>query len=532
VEATDSQSNRPSSTESWWESVNDIRFWKGLLILGIILHLIVSFTSDLGLDAHIHATYITVEDGTGINQLDWGETKLVDSGGSDPSSGVDIGDRYAALHYWFAFCFMLFGTTNAALHLGSFILLIVALGAVWWSTRELFEEKAAFCLTALVSIHPTFLFATGRANAEVLMLLAMVGFTYGLIILARKKMIPAIPIMIISAFVGVSTKGLPALLVVGVLIICILALTIKPMRSQRAFGIGMIIATILCMISIITSTGGSLMAAKLAPMRFLSAILIATFDVVVIYSIFGMVLWPFIRRNDDEKPEQEVTLLAGMLGLAITGITIYVAGQWTNYSLAWNAPWPWSTWIMGNNGRYASMLMVPAFWLIMRLRQINSDHYPSLESPKEQTKALMIGILLIIPISLLVSFHGQTIWTEEPAEILSTNLENDEDFLFVSDATMGMHWLYTFHLEVDPYNEKNITGHWRADTTDWKEEIGLGSEFSNRGNLSNVQWVVLSAGINWDDAPDGWYQEFTGDIDFMNGGGEWEIWTTHDNVVN
>ncbi len=97
---------------------------------------------------------------------------------------------------------------------------------------------------------------------------------------------------------------------------------------------------------------------------------------------------------------------------------------------------------------------------------------------------------------------------------------------------MGMHWLYTFHLEVDPYNEKNITGHWRADTTDWKEEIGLGGEFSNRGNLSNVQWVVLSAGINWDDAPDGWYQEFTGDIDFMNGGGEWEIWTTHDNVVN
>ena len=86
MEATDSQSNRPSSTESWWESVNDIRFWKGLLILGIILHLIVSFTSDLGLDAHIHATYITVEDGTGINQLDWGETKLVDRGGSDPVS--------------------------------------------------------------------------------------------------------------------------------------------------------------------------------------------------------------------------------------------------------------------------------------------------------------------------------------------------------------------------------------------------------------------------------------------------------------
>ena len=91
VETTDSLDDRPPSTEGGWEFVNEIRFWKGLLILGILLHLVVSFTSDLGLDAHIHATYITVEDGTGINHLDWGETKLADSEASDPTSGEDIG---------------------------------------------------------------------------------------------------------------------------------------------------------------------------------------------------------------------------------------------------------------------------------------------------------------------------------------------------------------------------------------------------------------------------------------------------------
>ena len=528
VETTDSLDDRPPSTEGWWEFVNEIRFWKGLLILGILLHLVVSFTSDLGLDAHIHATYITVEDGTGINHLDWGETKLADSEASDPTSGEDIGGRYAALHSWFALCFMLFGTTKTALHLGAFVLSIISLAAVWYTTRELFDDYAAICLTALVSIHPTFLFATGRANAEVMMLLAMVGFSYSIIMLARKKIIPAIPIMIISTFVGVSTKGLPTSLVIGVLIICALALKIKPMRMNKAFNLGVFIATILCLISIITSTGGSLMAAKLAPMRFLSAILIATFDIVVIYSLFGMVLWPFYTQNNSEKTEKEVTLLAGMIGLAVTGITIYVAGQWTNYSLAWDAPWPWSTWIMGNNGRYASMLMIPAFWLIMRLRQVNGDDWPSLESPGKRAKALMIGIMLVLPISLLVAFHGQTIWTEEPADILSDKVENGEDFLFVSDATMGMHWLYTFHLEIDPYNERNVTGHWRADTADWKDEIEVGGESSNRGDLSNVQWVVLSSGINWDDAPERWHQEITGDVDFMNGGGEWEIWTTHE----
>ena len=75
VETTESLDTATDSTKNWWSLVETQRFWKGLLILGILLHLLVSFTSDLGLDTHLHATYITVEDGTGVNQLDWGQTK-------------------------------------------------------------------------------------------------------------------------------------------------------------------------------------------------------------------------------------------------------------------------------------------------------------------------------------------------------------------------------------------------------------------------------------------------------------------------
>ena len=528
VETTESLDTATDSTENWWSLVETQRFWKGLLILGILLHLLVSFTSDLGLDAHIHTTYITVEDGTGVNQLDWGQTKLVDPDASDAASGEDIDGRYAALHTWFAFCFLLFGTTQTALHLGAFVLSILAFGAVWWTTRNLFDENAAYCLTALVSIHPTFLFATGRANPEILMLLAMVGFAYSIIMLARKKMMPAIPLLILSAFVGVSTKGLPTTLVLGILIISAVTLAIQPMRIKRAFSIGIAIATALCLFSIITSTGGSLLSAKLAPGRFLSAILIATLDVVIIYSLFGMVLWPFLRSDDSEKLDHEATLLAGMIGLSTAGIVLYVAGQWTNYSLAWDAPWPESTWIMGNNGRYASMLMVPAFWLIMRLRQVNGDDLPSLESPRPRAKALMVGIILILPISMLVAFHGQTIWTEEPAEVISYNIDDGEDFLFISDATMGMHWLYTFHLEIDPYNERNVTGHWRSPDSGWQDELVSEEKMENRGNLSNVQWIVFAPGTYWTDGYlDDWNMTLLGSSDFMNGGGNWEIWSTH-----
>jgi hypothetical protein len=241
-----------------------------------------------------------------------------------------------------------------------------------------------------------------------------------------------------------------------------------------------------------------------------------------------MVLWPFLRSDESERLDRETTLLAGMIGLSTAGIVLYVAGQWTNYSLAWDAPWPESTWIMGNNGRYASMLMVPAFWLIMRLRQVNGDDLPSLESPRPRAKALMVGIILILPISMLVAFHGQTIWTEEPAEVISYNIDDGEDFLFISDATMGMHWLYTFHLEIDPYNERNVTGHWRSPDSGWQDELVSEEKMENRGNLSNVQWIVFAPGTYWTDGYlDDWNMTLLGSSDFMNGGGNWEIWSTH-----
>jgi hypothetical protein len=50
----------------------------------------------------------------------------------------------------------------------------------------------------------------------------------------------------------------------------------------------------------------------------------------------------------------------------------------------------------------------------------------------------------------------------------------------------------------------------------------------NRGNLSNVQWVVFAPGTYWVDGyPEGWNMRVLGHADFMNGGDDWEIWSTH-----
>ncbi|MEE3083360.1 MAG: glycosyltransferase family 39 protein [Candidatus Thermoplasmatota archaeon] len=508
------------------------RFWWCLLVLGIGLHVLVSFTSDLGLDAHVHAAYVTTDDASGENRLDWGHTRPLDSDASDPEYGSDIDDRYAAWHAVFRISFAIFGISEFALHIGALAISALVLLAVWFTTRDLFGKRSALALTALVSIHPTFLFATGRANPEELMLLTMIGYTYGMIMLTRRRWILGIPLIITSTIVGVSIKGIPVEVALLVIVGSILMTNVNSMKLAQVLRYAGLSVTLAFIVGILISSNGTLSIVKDAPLRYLSAIPIAVFDVVLIYSLFGMVLWPFIRKNIlSVELDQESTLIAGIVAVATIGITLYVSAQWTLESLRWDSAWPWATWTMGNNGRYASMIMVPAFWLLSHLNQNIDSNFESLDSLENQKKSVLIGILLILPISFLVGIHGQTIWTEEAAGTLSNQNMEDSDFLLVTDETMGMHWLYTFHLEVDPDNQRNITGHWRSDDSGWNEELITGVQIENRGNLSSVNWVILSPDIEWENPPENWNLVSTGSVDFLNGGGEWEMWSTEDEII-
>ncbi|PXF20717.1 MAG: hypothetical protein CXX72_04425, partial [Methanobacteriota archaeon] len=93
----ESGADEPDSSEAaaeedqWWKDVNDIRFWKALLILGVLLHVFTSFTSDPGLDTHVLLAAETVEEGTGEAVLDWGHTRPKDPLSSDPAYARPIG---------------------------------------------------------------------------------------------------------------------------------------------------------------------------------------------------------------------------------------------------------------------------------------------------------------------------------------------------------------------------------------------------------------------------------------------------------
>ena len=123
-----------------------------------------------------------------------------------------------------------------------------------------------------------------------------------------------------------------------------------------------------------------------------------------------------------------------------------------------------------------------------------------------------ITLFFLLPLSLLASVHGQTMWTDEAAEAM--NLDEQDHFLFVSEDTLAMHWLYTFYAPLDA-EEKQITGHWRSIDTAW--------EFDLNTTLLHVDTLVTSPDVT--ETPEGWIVSANGEVDFLNGGGEWRVLT-------
>lgn len=490
---------------SWWQDVEDDRFWKTLLIIGILLNILVVFTSELGLDTHVRMA----ADEEGV--LAWGSTRPEVPTASDPTDGGTVSSPIIE--------------DSATMVKAGALLVMMGLIA---SITLLIGVRAG----ALVAIYPTFIFSTGRAYQEgAIALLALIAAILLCRSITRRGSSISIPEAIFgSLLLGLIpfSKGMLAGegLAWFILVVSILAHQCSAKSAQYEFlrspkhmgGLSAALVGISMLIMGGMGHGGTLSVIADSPARFASALLISAFDLILVYTLFGMVLWPFIGstiRALGEVREYDVASLTAFICGFSTALIVYVAALWTYESLQWNAAWPMVTWTMGNNGRYISLIMAPCLLLLARLTQLEPS-LPSLQNPAERSKALLIGVLLILPISLLTAVHGQTMWTDEAGEILSQELEDGEDFLFVSETTLGMHWLYTFHSEVDPDDSRRITGHWRSN------DVGWSSDLEEDGTLSHVDWLVLSP----DSSPpsEGWVMHSSGEVDYLNGGGHWQVW--------
>ena len=484
-------------------------YWKLLLSIAIILNTVVILTSELGLDSHVREALVESEQGW---SLDWGDVRTSSPMGSDPNDST-IFDSASN------------GSTKQLAVIGMILAIIIC-----WRLK--FDIPT---ITVLM-INPALIFSVGRGYYEYTYL-AMLGASWAIWHNSRNyskekgvlSRIVAITfsasillwVLMIKLRIELGSLFLPliGLVLIGYLIDMMPNERFNPKKSLLfGFSGGILGVVILGILDY-----GTFAVITDEPARFLQALPISIFGVIIIYGLFGMVIWPFITEiwkvmsKENDRVVSELCLLIGVL----TGsIMTYVACLWTFESILWGSQWPWHMWTMGNNGRYITILAIPSYLLI---KQVNGNI--NWDQPKAIT-----GVLLLLPLSFAAGIHGQTYWTDDAANQFSSNMENDDQFLLIHDSSLGMHYLYTFHTYIDNVEERNITGHWRSPESNWYSEIQNEQEFEMLGNISGIEWIIFAPGTAWatTGAIDGWYLHSSGKADFMNGGDEWSVWTYQD----
>jgi MFS family permease len=478
------------------------RTWKGLLVLGLVLNLLVCFTSDLGLDTQVKMA--VDENGA----LPWGDLRPEVAGFSDVD---DTGDRSVL---------PLYQTSESLIKATG---LVVFLGLIAYVYRSVGLRSAA-----VLSISPAFIFSIGRGYEEVYFAL-LFALAFGLFSglwsqrnRALQHLIGGFLLMLIpyaKSMAGPTEVLLGGAALAAIGMAWLMAQSREEMRfqwtKQPITAAGVVAGATLLFIAMIGLTRSSPTLAVMLdhPLRYVSAVGFALLIGVVIFALFGMVLWPLVtpaHKALRSIHDAQIATMTSMISAATTALVLYIAALWTYESVLWDAAWPGVVLTMGNNGRYLTLLFIPVVVLLKHLG--TQQGTPTLDAPAGKAASIALTLLLLLPISLLAGIHGQTMWTDEAAEVMP--LEDGDHFLFVSDATLGMHWMYTFYEPLDA-EANNITGHWRSLDVNWVDDLNQ--------NLPQVTAIVLSPDVN--EVPTGWVVESSGEADLLNGGGEWRVLT-------
>ena len=483
-------------------SFQDRHLWQGLLILGILLNILVCFTSDLGLDTQVKMA--VDENGA----LPWGDLRPDTAGASDPTDG---GQRTIL---------PLYGLSETGIKVSAL--------AAFFGLIACLMRWTGIHSAAVLSLSPAFIFSIGRGYEEVyLAIFCALSFILLTGIASTKHRIMqniagGLIFMLMPYAKGFVT--LNAVIIGGLA----LALLITVWHEIYARGgdktqwmvkpliVGMTVCSIVFVLMVLIGLFGynsTLATIADNPVRYASALAFSVLDVVILYTLFGMVAWPFVKPMLSALvsiEDADIALMTGYITGIMTAIVIYVAALWTYEADIWGAEWPGIVLTMGNNGRYITMLFVP---IVLFLKHISHQiAIPTYDSPGARLRVMGITLILLLPLSLLASVHGQTMWTDEAADAM--DLGEGEHFLFISEDTLAMHWLYTFYAPLDA-EEKQITGHWRSLDSAWESELN--------STLLQVNTLVTSPDVKL--TPEGWSVASSGEVDFLNGGGEWRVLT-------
>jgi len=475
------------------------------------------FSSGIGLDANIHATYTTMWIETGEGAFQWGALRNLEQPmANNPDTIVEpIGLNFIVWHIWIGFWFWIFGRSYFTLHLASFSMSCMVLFGIWIITKKVFEEDSAFKITALTAISPGLIQASGKFYQEEALLL-IVGAIAAVIILGLRQneigknptwWIVGIPIILIFAL----TKGVQIYLAFSPLIIYTIFILFRKRisidtlveKQKVVIPISLLIG-ILIIPLIHTIIGGATMAYALSHLSHFILAGIIAFVCLIIWFGIGMVVWPFIpswfnRIRRCELGDSSV-LLSMLVMFGFGAIWVYVAALWTYEASLANMSIFEIAWELRNNGRHAMLLFIPFHYcLLIAGTKENEEGVVNLKNVGKKSLAISLGILAITPFIIYAGIIGTDSSPESAAIKLGELVNDNDEFLLVTEPYIGSHQLYQLRLGVDPDYDKEIVGHWRSDESGWIDELTIGERINHRGNLSHLSFLIISPDANFDE---------------------------------
>ena len=162
------------------------RIWFSILALGVLFQILAAIFMPLGLDAHVHSTYVSDKIADGDSTLDWGHLRI-DGSNQSMAEEIPADDKWFVWHEIIEVWFQIFGISLMSLHILSLVLSFSALGVVYYCTRKLWGEKNAIALTAILSIYSPLVRSTGRLYQESIVILCATIILYSIVKILRKE---------------------------------------------------------------------------------------------------------------------------------------------------------------------------------------------------------------------------------------------------------------------------------------------------------------------------------------------------------
>lgn len=474
---------------------------KILLAFGVLLLFCSVIISDLGLDSHV---LMAVEDGA----LPWGHTRNIDPSASDQS--------YAPQYYERAD--VIFGILDSEIKLKSFVflsslILIIVVGFHGFTKHDSdLAKEFDYFSASIIALYPAFIFATGRGYLEVPIALIFLLSHSKFLKNSRHGISSSYHIFILGGL-GVAAiawvKGITVLIGIAwlLLLICIEYISNRLDVNKKIQSMVILnVVSIIAIVALLTLDHNSVSNSLLFSFA-------AIVDIFIFLALGLCLIGIFTSKQNFKECITKYYSAMIIVNVVVLGCVYWIADLWLTEAKIWDTSGIKIFFILGNNGRYVTLIAPFLIILISNLKKLKLLDVNS--------KIMTANLCLILILSSLAGIHGQKMWTDEAAESIAESLVDGQDFLLIHEPDLAMHWLYTMHSELSN-SHPNSVGHWRAPSSGFEAELN-GQEIENRGNLSEVSFLVIQPGLDIEIGED-WQLVDSGKSPLIMGADEWLIY--------